>query len=675
MYIGNIFIQQPTRVYGMSDSNSKERGDSSDSTNDGLLNIDRRSVMKAAGASAGAAVGGGTLLGSATAETADGNCVQIDFVTGASEISDLSSSTYSDTGRLVAYKWGNAVGVSETGESGDRTTFSDTCDIDITGGNPLFNGTSMNSTVNYQLSGCGGDQDLLLVSYESPCNGDPSNPGWDPANADQQTVFDTATATTQSDGSLTVDIPPLPAGVPQRDQAVAYYPLDTAAGTDCINNTSLSKNNVSGGSLNTGASGVSANTNNAFDLSDDYELKSGSDLSLNGTSGTVAGWFNIDSSQFQRVLQVGGSRGSTPTNGYDLFLNGQNDLFLGLKSNGSNTGVGNFTLSTDTWYFAVAVVGDGSDEARLHVFDKSGELAGSPATSSDTNRNEEDPKPLFIGSGADYFDGQIDEVFGFSTALTTSEVTSLYNASNPSVQNTTQGTGYDTIQAAIDSANDGDTIEVQPGTYSENVTIPGSSSGITVQTTGDYTNTTINTAAGVNVNGSNSTVDGFSVVKTSNDSTGLVYVSGGGSTISNCRIDGNGNVTGTNASGSGAVEVQANATVNKNIIENAAQGIRLVGSSNQTTATDNIIRSTNDNAVRGETFGGAGINVTDSSVTGNDIINNDFGFFVKSNDADDLDATNNFFNNNQFGNGGGEDADISSPASSSVASGPDGFTG
>lgn len=429
MYIARGFTLNPAHSDGMSERHSEERSDDSDSTNDGLLDINRRSVMKVAGASAGAVVGGGTLIGSATAETSDGNCVQIDFVTGTSAISDLSSSTYSGTNRLVAYKWGNAVGASDTGESGDRTPFNDTCDIDVTGGNPLFNGTSMYAVVNYQLSNCGGDQDLLLVSYESPCNGSPSNPGWDPANADQQEVFDTATATTQSDGQLTVDIPPLPAGVPQRDQAVAYYPLDTAAGTDCIDNTGLSKNNVSGGSLNTGASGVSANTNNAFDLTPDYELKSGSNLSLNGTSGTVASWFNIDSSGFQRVLQVGGSRGSTPTNGYDLFLNGQNDLFLGLKSNGSNTGFGNFTLSTDTWYFAVAVVGDSSDEARLHVFTKSKELAGSPKTASDTNRNVDDPKPLFIGSGANYFDGQIDEVFGFATALTTSEVTDLYNNS------------------------------------------------------------------------------------------------------------------------------------------------------------------------------------------------------------------------------------------------------
>jgi halocyanin-like protein len=47
----------------------------------------------------------------------------------------------------------------------------------------------------------------MLVSYEAPCS-DTSNPQWDPAQADQQVVFDTATATTQSDGSLTVHVPP-----------------------------------------------------------------------------------------------------------------------------------------------------------------------------------------------------------------------------------------------------------------------------------------------------------------------------------------------------------------------------------------------------------------------------------------------------------------------------------
>lgn len=183
---------------GKPDSNDTDRSDLLDST--------RRGALKLAGAGIGAVSAGGTLLGSATAETSDGDCVQIDFVTGTNEITDLSTGTYSDSSRLLAYQWAETVNNNTTGESGNRTSTTDTCTIDT--GGPTIDFAAGTASVSYTLSSCGGDQDLLLVSYRSPCNGDASNPGWDPANAGQQTVYDTATATTQSDGSLTVDLPP-----------------------------------------------------------------------------------------------------------------------------------------------------------------------------------------------------------------------------------------------------------------------------------------------------------------------------------------------------------------------------------------------------------------------------------------------------------------------------------
>jgi hypothetical protein len=440
----------------------KSRTDADDrEETDGLFSIDRRNVMKAAGASAGALVGGGTLLGSATAATADGNCVQVDFVTGTNPESDLSTTTYSDNGRLIQTKWGETVDndIENANETVDRTSKNDTCTVD-TSSDLSIDFTSATASVDYTLSNCGGDQDLLLVSYESPCNGAAGSGGqWDPTNADQQTVFDTDTTTTQSDGTLTVDVPPLPEGVPQRSNVELYHPLDDDAGTNCITGDPIKKVSPDG-TLDTSADGVSANTNTAFDLKniddgtggnqDDY-LRSpesgGHDI--NGTNATIAFWFNWDTME-NGVFQVGGDFQQPPTAGCSVE---DADNKTGLKlvgwsenADGSASFSGSCTYGNDSneddlgpgnWYFLVVTVGqsggaNGDPGYRLHVFDTNGELSNSPATHSGDNRDSSASAPLFVAMRGQYdkqFDGRVDEIYGFSTALTENEVTALYNNS------------------------------------------------------------------------------------------------------------------------------------------------------------------------------------------------------------------------------------------------------
>jgi hypothetical protein len=680
--------------------NSDQRS-GSDEEGDGLLDVDRRSVMKAAGASAGALLGGSTVTGSVAGQTGDRNCFQVDLVDDSGDgvrdpLSD--SNKYSDDGRLIAWQWGNWEDDSvDTGESGRRgASYDHGCDVTIT--SPIsFDYNADEATVEVDVNDCGSGSsaDFALVSYKAPC-GNPNDPVW---TGSQQAVFaSTRETVSESDGptTLTVDIPGDSPGVPQENSLQAYYPLNTVDGTNYLNAANVAKQS----SPTANVPGVSPATGDAYQFTNNVDTDTPGDaifssnfLDVNGSSGTVAAWFQYTGTlfgkeEFGRVLQAGGTLDEPPTNGYDIEFSGTDDeLQLVLFSDGSTSTTSTLPVSTDTFYFVVAVVGDSNGEARLHVFSKDGgELSNSPVTVSGNRGTGDKILHMMGGDGRDVA-GTMDEVFGYNTALTSAEVTKLrYDSTDEApVTNTTQGSDHDTIQAAIDAASSGDTINVKSGTHSEDVTFNSGTTGLTLQSTGDYTNTTISASGGISVNADNTTIDGFTLEKTTDDGTGLVYVSGSGSTISNCLADGNGNISGGDT-GSGVIELQTDATVQSNVVQNSdvgAVGVKLVGSSNGSTVRDNIIRNigsdSGGNAVRGTDFSDNPVQLDNSSVTGNDITDNNFGVFAADPDSPDtdtnaLDATNNFFNNNQFGKAGG-DVNISPEASSPVASGPDGFTG
>jgi|GEM_PF-2667553 len=76
------------------------------------------------------------------------------------------------------------------------------------------------------------------------------------------------------------------------------------------------------------------------------------------------------------------------------------------------------------------------------------------------------------------------------------------------------GADYSSIQAAIDHASSGDTIEVDPGTYSEQLTI--GTSNLRLTSTGSRANTVISGAGATNVikiqpDATNVTIDGFTI--------------------------------------------------------------------------------------------------------------------------------------------------------------------
>ncbi len=134
------------------------------------------------------------------------------------------------------------------------------------------------------------------------------------------------------------------------------------------------------------------------------------------------------------------------------------------------------------------------------------------------------------------------------------------------------GCGYTTIQAAINAAGNGDTILVDEGTYSENITFPTDARGITVKATGTAANTIIRgsgaNAAVVTFSAAAAVakLDGFTLDnQASNSLTRGVAISGGATpTIKNCIIKGN--TPTSSAVGAGVYITGAGATLENTII-------------------------------------------------------------------------------------------------------------
>jgi len=392
----------------------------------------RRGMLKLTGGGLGAMATGGTLLGSASAATAGDNCVQADFVTGTSPINDLSTTQYVDNSRLIEAQWGEAVNHDEEGEETTRSANTDCGSVSTNTGGVAINTNNYTAEVTFSLSNCGGNtEDLLLVSYESPCNGAASNGGqWDPSNADQQSVFDTESVSglgDTTDRTLTVDVPPLTANAPQRSNAEAYFSLDQSSlpATNELNGTDT----TTVGDPTPGASGAGEQTGTAFDFDGTGDALNypSQGIDYSGSSDwTTSLWINPDS------IPGGGSVTLWRPRAYNMWFalyadsEPEDGITLGeydgsTKTNTLSAG----TPATDAWTHVTVVYDTNASDQYKIYFDGTQEASGNigdPAGKGNKN---------MIGGmtngGTDYFDGQIDEVYIYSAALSSTEVSELYN--------------------------------------------------------------------------------------------------------------------------------------------------------------------------------------------------------------------------------------------------------
>ena len=142
---------------------------------------------------------------------------------------------------------------------------------------------------------------------------------------------------------------------------------------------------------------------------------------------TISCWINADSlTNYTRLIQVDDS------NYRFLGLHGNGTVISGYNDGSWSELFTSTTLSTGTWYHLALV--DDDSETKIYINGSATTLA---------NSIQIDGPNIFIGSyggSANFFDGKIDEVSFFNTALSANDITKL--ASKP--LNLSKASSYDT---------------------------------------------------------------------------------------------------------------------------------------------------------------------------------------------------------------------------------------
>lgn len=207
------------------------------------------------------------------------------------------------------------------------------------------------------------------------------------------------------------------------DNIVAYYKLDESSGnaSDATGGgKTLTNNNTvayAAGKINNGADFSSTNTNKS--------LRINNDMGIGGGNVSISAWIKRESSDFMFPIQV---QDATSHIAYSLSYESG-----GIKANRNkiNTVVNQTTaqaISLSTWAHVVLTY-DGSTVS-CYV------NAGTPQTVASSGNGGSGGSDSFTigcdvntGTGADqfFYDGMVDEVGIWSRALSSAEVTELYN--------------------------------------------------------------------------------------------------------------------------------------------------------------------------------------------------------------------------------------------------------
>ena len=208
----------------------------------------------------------------------------------------------------------------------------------------------------------------------------------------------------------------------------------------------------------------------SLDGTDDFiDVGTVSDLNGSISSVTISAWFNV--SAFGDAVISGGSSGSDR-----FYMQIYNSTTIRY---GSGLGFDDFivpTLSTGTWYH-VALVHNGTSAA-LYL-NNSQSSSGSQVVESPTANYGSSLKIGSYFSGSNYFQGLLDEVAVFDSALSASNITSIYNSGVPSNISSLNPVGWWRMGDGSDGSGnaDGTVVGGLPQIY--NVAEDGSGNRIT----------------------------------------------------------------------------------------------------------------------------------------------------------------------------------------------------
>jgi len=149
-----------------------------------------------------------------------------------------------------------------------------------------------------------------------------------------------------------------------------------------------------------------------------------------------------------------------------------------------------------------------------------------------------------------------------------------------SVHNLTKDTYYNTIQAALDDADSGNTIEVGDGTYTGSITFPSDNMIILQSVNGDSSTTIVGDNGSPTVTCSNSlegtTLEGFTITHNSADNGRGIIIFGGYLNINSCTISENSSTYGGGISNSGTLTITTS-TISHNSAAHSCGGIHNSG--------------------------------------------------------------------------------------------------
>lgn len=160
-----------------------------------------------------------------------------------------------------------------------------------------------------------------------------------------------------------------------------------------------------------------------FDGNDKIEVPDDPTLEFTASdSFTVCLWFRASTGEIANGADLIHRRIGSYGNGYHLAISG-NDLRFGIEDiNGVYPKVNSDALSDNTWYFGCGVRNVAADKLYVYI---DGTLIRSTTdtTTADLNSSSD---ILYIGRGASYFNGTIDEAGIWSRALSSDEISNLY---------------------------------------------------------------------------------------------------------------------------------------------------------------------------------------------------------------------------------------------------------
>ena len=163
----------------------------------------------------------------------------------------------------------------------------------------------------------------------------------------------------------------------------------------------------------------------SFDGTDDYiTIPHNSVFNITGSI-TISAWFKLDSNTKYMSFLTKRASGSIAFQFYNTLTGGGLDGNLRFAPGDGSAYAGNSQIPTGSWNHGAIVVDNNS-----YTFYLNGSADGTGSLTLNTT-NSADLTIGKLGDTANYGDGNVDEVAIFNTALSASNITSIYNSGVP----------------------------------------------------------------------------------------------------------------------------------------------------------------------------------------------------------------------------------------------------